>query len=184
MSLTDALELERNRGLQGAVPFVVDLTLQYLKFKGGTEAFQRPDKSQKRRIANHVEFLIAMAEQDKHGAVLEVEICHDYQVIVQLLTTFLRRLPQHVVPAAVYTAFMSGIQSDGEVDLEGSRTRHRLRATAAVASIKTAERNLLRTICNFLHDLPARQSAIEVLEPILCGGWEDDRNKDLRDSLN
>ena len=62
-------------------------------------------------------------------------------------------------------------------------SRQRLRATAAVPSIKTAEKRILKAICDFLHDFPGRNAATEALEPIICGGWDDQVNKNLRDAI-
>lgn len=180
--LDESLELEKSRGLEGSVPLVVDIALQHLQQKGEATAFLTPDKSEWTRIASYVKFLIVMVEQDKHGAILEVQACEDSTVIAEWLLSYLRKLKEPVIPPSVYTAFMNGVNADSNPDLQNS-TRQRLRATAAVPSIKTAEKKILQAICNFLHDFPGRNSAIEALEPIICGGWNDERNKILRDTI-
>jgi len=119
-----------------------------------------------------------MVEQDKHGAMLEVQTCDDTSVIAEWLLSYLRKLEEPVIPPSVYTAFMKYDNPDQQ-----NSSRQRLRATAAVPSIKTAEKRILKAICDFLHDFPGRNAATEALEPIICGGWDDQVNKNLRDAI-
>jgi len=176
--LDESLELERSRGLEGSIPLVVDLALQHLRHTGDATAFHKSDKSDWTRIANYVKFLKVMVEQDKHGAMLEVQTCDDTSVIAEWLLSYLRKLEEPVIPPSVYTAFMKYDNPDQQ-----NSSRQRLRATAAVPSIKTAEKRILKAICDFLHDFPGRNAATEALEPIICGGWDDQVNKNLRDAI-
>eukprot|EP00656_Telonema_subtile_P053989 TRINITY_DN7935_c0_g1_i3.p1 TRINITY_DN7935_c0_g1~~TRINITY_DN7935_c0_g1_i3.p1 ORF type:complete len:305 (-),score=40.87 TRINITY_DN7935_c0_g1_i3:801-1715(-) len=88
--LSEALQLEKSRGLQGEIPLVVELCFQYLSQTGDSTSFDTPSKENTRRIAKYVEFLTSMLEQDKHGVVLEAQACPDPQVMAQWLLAYLR----------------------------------------------------------------------------------------------
>merc|ERR1712086_476250 len=81
-----------------ATPLVVDLALQHLRHTGDATAFHKSDKSDWTRIANYVKFLKVMVEQDKHGAMLEVQTCDDTSVIAEWLLSYLRKLEEPVIP--------------------------------------------------------------------------------------
>eukprot|EP00658_Telonema_sp_P-2_P013695 TRINITY_DN15188_c0_g1_i5.p1 TRINITY_DN15188_c0_g1~~TRINITY_DN15188_c0_g1_i5.p1 ORF type:complete len:341 (+),score=45.05 TRINITY_DN15188_c0_g1_i5:406-1428(+) len=180
--LPQALELEASRGLQAQIPLVIDLAIQALTNLADPRAFELADQSDRRRIVNYVEFLMVLSQQDIHGIILEINKCTDAKVIGQLLIMYARRLPSPLIPQSVYTAYMTGARDTNHKDGQSS-VHQTLRATAAVASIQDPQKQLLKAICQFLHGFSGRDAGIQALESVLCGGFDDDRNKELRSEL-